>query len=389
MDITKLSTKYQVRRLLEKDIDIVLELCLGNPMYYQYCPPAVTRESIVDDMAALPPKMTYKDKYYLGIFDGTRLIAVMDLILNYPNKETAFIGFFMVTAERQKKGLGTSLIKEIIDCLYMNGYEFTRLGYIKGNAQSSAFWHKNGFTETGVESHTENYTIVVLQRSNRCYYKAYDERYKAIHERNHTWADDTPTPIVLEMLQKYHIAKEAPILEIGCGEGRDSIAVLKENYHLSASDVSPEAIRYCKEKNLEFQSCFKVLDACKNETEEVYDFIFATSVLHMLVEDADRNAFLTFFYNHLSENGKALILTMGDGTTEFSTDTSTAYEMQERTNNASQIAVTVPNTSCRMVSFETLEREIKKAGLTILESGITQSLPDFNSLMYVIVSKGR
>lgn len=36
----------------------------------------------------------YADKYYIGYFEGEKLVAVMDLILNFPNKETAFIGFF-------------------------------------------------------------------------------------------------------------------------------------------------------------------------------------------------------------------------------------------------------------------------------------------------------
>ncbi len=167
MDITKLSATYQVCRLSEKDIDGVLELCLRNPLFYRHCPPVATKESIVQDMVALPPGKTHDDKYYLGIFDGAKLIAVMDLILSYPNEKTAFIGFFMVSAERQKQGVGTALIKEIVDCLFVNGFEFTRLGYVKGNPQSRAFWLKNGFAETGVETNTEDYTIVVLQRSNR------------------------------------------------------------------------------------------------------------------------------------------------------------------------------------------------------------------------------
>ncbi len=168
MDVKKLSSRYLVRRLSENDIDSILELCLGNPMFYHYCPPAVTKESIARDMAALPPRTTYDDKYYLGIYDGDDLIAVMDLILRYPNAETAFIGFFMVSAAHQGCGLGSFLVGEILACLADNGFGFTRLGYVKGNPQARAFWLKNGFAETGVEAKTEAYTMVVLQRPNRC-----------------------------------------------------------------------------------------------------------------------------------------------------------------------------------------------------------------------------
>ena len=34
------------------------------------------------------------------------------------------------------------------------------------------------------------------------------------------WASNKPTPIVLDMLEKYGISKDVMILELGCGEGR-------------------------------------------------------------------------------------------------------------------------------------------------------------------------
>lgn len=164
MNITNLSTKYLVRRLSEKDIDSIVKLCHSNPMFYRYCPPMVSKESIAKDMVALPPRTQSKDKYYLGIFDKEKLIAVLDLILNYPNQDTAFIGFFMVLAECQNVGLGTRLITDIADCLSKSGYRYIRLGYVKGNPQSKTFWLKNGFIETGIETNTPDYTIVVMQR---------------------------------------------------------------------------------------------------------------------------------------------------------------------------------------------------------------------------------
>ncbi len=217
------------------------------------------------------------------------------------------------------------------------------------------------------------------------YYEAYDGRYRAIHEKNHTWASDCPTPIVAEALARFHISREAPILEIGCGEGRDSIPLLEDGYRLTASDVSREAIRYCRERCSAFRESFRVLDVCREEPGERYAYIFATSVLHMLTEDSDRRAFFGFFRRHLDDGGVGLILTMGNGKDSFCTDASRAFELQERTNNADGIAVTVPATTCRVVNFDTLHREAETAGLHIIESGITESLPDFPSLMYLLV----
>lgn len=38
-NVEKLSGKYQVRRLTEADVDMVYMLSVGNPMFYQHCPP--------------------------------------------------------------------------------------------------------------------------------------------------------------------------------------------------------------------------------------------------------------------------------------------------------------------------------------------------------------
>jgi len=47
----------------------------------------------------------------------------------------------------------------------------------------------------------------------------------------------------------------------------------------------------------------------------------------------------------------------------------------------------VPSTSLRIVNFDTLEKEIKSTHFSIVEQGITSSLPDFNNLMYVVIRK--
>ena len=89
MEIQKLSKKYMVRKLNDTDIDKIYEVMQGNPQYFQYCPPMATAQSIADDMNALPPRTTYDDKYYIGYFEGEKLVAVMDLILNKMQKITA------------------------------------------------------------------------------------------------------------------------------------------------------------------------------------------------------------------------------------------------------------------------------------------------------------
>ena len=116
-------------------------------------------------MEALPPGKSLSDKYYVGYFRNDELIAVMDLIAAYPNERTAFIGFFMTDTSVQNKGTGSELIAEACSFLRETGFTSVRLGWVKGNPQAEHFWHKCGFTETGVSYDTDAYTVIVAQKN--------------------------------------------------------------------------------------------------------------------------------------------------------------------------------------------------------------------------------
>lgn len=118
----------------------VCALMQGNPLFYRYHPPQPTPESIRTDMTALPPGKAMEDKWFVGFYDGDCLIAVMDLILNYPAADTAFIGLFMTAHDRQGCGLGSRILRDCMARLSAAGYHRLRLAVDEGNPQSLAFW---------------------------------------------------------------------------------------------------------------------------------------------------------------------------------------------------------------------------------------------------------
>ncbi len=219
----------------------------------------------------------------------------------------------------------------------------------------------------------------------RKYYEAYDERYKTVHLKGVSWSSDKSTPVVLDIIQKYHISFQDSILEIGCGEGRDARAVLEKGYNLLATDISKEAIEYCKKTIPLYKDNFKILDCINNKHQSKYSFIYSVAVIHMLVLEEDRNMFYRFIYEHLTEDGIAMVCSMGDGIREMQSDTSNAFKLQEREHRTGKMQVV--HTSCRMVSFETFENEITSNNLVLIEKGITTALPDFNSLMFAVIRK--
>lgn len=117
MDISGFSDQHDVRRLTKDNLEEIYGLCRGNPLYYSYCPPFVTRESIKEDFSALPSGKELRDKYFLGWYEGEKLIAVMDLFYGYPDQETALIGFFMTDVSVQNAGVGTRIIDSLCQAL--------------------------------------------------------------------------------------------------------------------------------------------------------------------------------------------------------------------------------------------------------------------------------
>ena len=158
------STEYAVRRLRKNDVDRVLRLCVNNELYYQYCPPMVSRETICEEMAELPPGMGPESKYYVGYFDGERMIALLDLIEGYPEKDIAFIGLFMTEKEIQNRGVGTGIITQVLEYLKTSGFRAVRLAWVKGNPQSEHFWLKNGFSVIRETTSTAAESVILAER---------------------------------------------------------------------------------------------------------------------------------------------------------------------------------------------------------------------------------
>ena len=221
----------------------------------------------------------------------------------------------------------------------------------------------------------------------RPYYEAYDDRYRQVHRENLEWFTRTPSPIVEQTIREFQIGPNSRILELGCGEGRDAIHLLRQGYRVLATDISPEAIAHCRRIAPTFSNHFQVLDCIGGKLDGQFDFIYAVAVVHMLVEDTHRKGFYQFIHSHLKECGIALICTMGDGEIQRKSDITNAFSLQERIHEQSGKTVHIASTSCRMVDFPTFRAELKENGLAIAQEGHTSIEPDFTQMMYAVVHR--
>ena len=220
------------------------------------------------------------------------------------------------------------------------------------------------------------------------YYKAYDKRYKQIYDLNLLWEIPKPTKEVMDVIDKFNINKSDKILDLGCGEGRDSIYLLDNGYNVLAVDYSVNVINKCNElTNNKYINNFKQFDLIKDKLNDKYKFIYSIAVLHMFVEDNHRNSFYKCIYNHLEEDGIALIICMGDGVKEYKSNVEDAFKDTIRFNINSKKEVKVVNTSCSIKSIDNIKKEIENNELKILDISIVDDLPNFDKCICAVVSK--
>ncbi len=148
LDINALSTSHEVRRITEEDIADVYALCKSNQKYYEYTNTAPTVESLTEIISRVPEGAEERGKHFVGFYEGDRLVALLDLIIGYPEKDDAFIGWFMVDGKLQRKGIGSRIFADLRSAVSAQGYDYLSLSCEKANEEAVAFWKAQGFIAT-------------------------------------------------------------------------------------------------------------------------------------------------------------------------------------------------------------------------------------------------
>ncbi|MGL4624421.1 MAG: GNAT family N-acetyltransferase [Culicoidibacterales bacterium] len=165
IDYTQISTQYQVKRLLRADSEAVYELCATNPQYYHYLCEPLTYEGVIAGIESFPPGKEVSDKYFLGFYtQAGQLVAILDLIWQYPNQQTAYIGLLMTDKNYQNQQVSSQIIQELSVYLRQKEISRIRLGCIEANQQAKCFWQKNHFNDTGEQKEFLNYNVHILER---------------------------------------------------------------------------------------------------------------------------------------------------------------------------------------------------------------------------------
>ena len=110
--------------------------------------------------------------------------------------------------------------------------------------------------------------------------KYYDDRYS---EKESYWGKQ-PSSMARIFFQRFPPAEEQTLLEIGCGQGRDSIFFAQNGYQVTGFDFSIEGVKTSIAQASELNLSIDFFQADVNEyrLEKSYDVVFASGALHYI-----------------------------------------------------------------------------------------------------------
>ncbi|OJV62037.1 MAG: hypothetical protein BGO41_01535 [Clostridiales bacterium 38-18] len=116
-------------------------------------------------LMVLPPNKTFEDKINLGIFNiAEDLVGFVDLIRNYPQNGTWYIGLLLIDSKARRNGLGKYIIHEIIKMVKKDSGEKIKIGVLIENESALKFWESMGFVTTEKSE-------IIFEGVNRSIYK--------------------------------------------------------------------------------------------------------------------------------------------------------------------------------------------------------------------------
>lgn len=110
-----------------------------------------------------------------------------------------------------------------------------------------------------------------------------------------------------EYVLKEHLKKDKKLVELGCGNGRDSIYFARNNIHVLSIDGSESAINILKTQN-ELSNIEFVNDnfVTTSYLDEKYNYVYSRFTLHAISDDEQKQV-IKRAYNALLKDGLLLV----------------------------------------------------------------------------------
>ncbi|MES2432629.1 MAG: GNAT family N-acetyltransferase [Pseudomonadota bacterium] len=115
-----------------------------------HCDPAQKAAEFFTDG---PPGCDLAQSHRLGLFHDGQLCGIAELSFGFPNLGDAYLGLMLLAPRLRSTGAGPILLAEVESRARAAQSRILYLAVLEANPRGRAFWHRMGFTPTGVTGH--------------------------------------------------------------------------------------------------------------------------------------------------------------------------------------------------------------------------------------------
>ena len=148
INIETFSSSFKTKKITEADIADVYNLHRSNVKYYRQNNEKPSKKRLTEVISEIPEGASISQKYFVGFYEKDDLVAILDLIVGYPNSDDAFIGWFMVKEELHRKGVGSQIIADVRAALKAQGINHISLKCNASSTEAIDFWKNQNFLIT-------------------------------------------------------------------------------------------------------------------------------------------------------------------------------------------------------------------------------------------------
>ncbi|MFC6182520.1 GNAT family N-acetyltransferase [Lactiplantibacillus daowaiensis] len=139
---------FKIRLLTDADQQALFELEKSNPDYRTTLGAGeLTLAEIHDDLTGHPDQVSADQKQVFGFYLADHLVAVVDLLNQYPEQDFLFIGLLMVGAPYQRKTVGSVIMTGLMQAALQSNIHCLQLTRVTADTGVKAFWTKLGFED--------------------------------------------------------------------------------------------------------------------------------------------------------------------------------------------------------------------------------------------------
>ena len=145
------------------------------------------------------------------------------------------------------------------------------------------------------------------------YYFGYEDRYRTVYDNGaELWESAEPNASLLQTLDKHPEVFAGRIIDLGCGEGRDSLYLLSQGHDVVSVDVSHSALGRARERAAAAKldaSGFVERDIIylRGFDDDSFDLAMNMGCLHMLVKEDQRASHIARVHDIVRPGGYFIV----------------------------------------------------------------------------------